>query len=257
MGPILPFISVYGRQLGVAPKIMGTFTSILPILFLIAKPAFGFVVDYFRNVRKFIFIGLLFTTSLAFVSMYFLPEIEVSPLANQQRDVEVSLDCDKLISCESYNISKKMKDYSSDKKLTDCHFLCNEKTDNYSASVIITSRKRNFSPASFCLVDPINKTFGCDKNRNESTCQISCSSTRHDEDEKHCLYGSLAFWGFIILVAIGSIGFNVSNSISDAICFDVLGEFPHRLILKFSRLDYSADLFSETFPTTGNERKFV
>lgn len=39
-----------------------------------------------------------------------------------------------------------------------------------------------------------------------------------------CLYTSSAFWLFVILMCAGTIGFNVTNSISDAICFDMLGE---------------------------------
>ncbi|KAG6795283.1 major facilitator superfamily domain-containing protein 6 [Apis mellifera caucasica] len=43
MGPILPFLPVYGKQLGISALIMGSITAILPILFLIAKPTFGFL----------------------------------------------------------------------------------------------------------------------------------------------------------------------------------------------------------------------
>lgn len=75
MGPILPFLPVYGKQLGVSPLIMGSITAILPILFLIAKPAFGFIVDYFRSRRKLIFIALLAVTSSCYILMYFLPAL--------------------------------------------------------------------------------------------------------------------------------------------------------------------------------------
>lgn len=47
MGPILPQVSVFGRELGVSPDVMGFITSFLPILYLIAKPAVGFLIDYF------------------------------------------------------------------------------------------------------------------------------------------------------------------------------------------------------------------
>lgn len=73
MGPILPFLPVYGKQLGISPLIMGTLTAILPIIFLIAKPAFGFLVDYFHAWRKSIFVALLAATSSCYVCMYFLP----------------------------------------------------------------------------------------------------------------------------------------------------------------------------------------
>lgn len=47
MGPILPQINVFGKQLGISPDVMGLITSILPILYILAKPAVGYLMDYF------------------------------------------------------------------------------------------------------------------------------------------------------------------------------------------------------------------
>lgn len=47
MGPILPQTSVFGKQLGISPDIMGFITSVLPILYILAKPAVGYLIDYF------------------------------------------------------------------------------------------------------------------------------------------------------------------------------------------------------------------
>lgn len=45
-----------------------------------------------------------------------------------------------------------------------------------------------------------------------------------DNEASSCFYKSFTFWIFVLLTYLGIIGFNVGNSISDAICFDVLGE---------------------------------
>ncbi|KAF4521538.1 hypothetical protein B566_EDAN009506 [Ephemera danica] len=37
------------------------------------------------------------------------------------------------------------------------------------------------------------------------------------------VYQSTAFWSFVLLMCIGNVCFNVANSLSDAICFEVLG----------------------------------
>lgn len=47
MGPILPQLSVYGKQLGVSADVMGYITSVLPIIYVIAKPIVGYIADYF------------------------------------------------------------------------------------------------------------------------------------------------------------------------------------------------------------------
>lgn len=62
-------------------------------------------------------------------------------------------------------------------------------------------------------------------------CNVTC-----DNFEDNCIYTSVTFWGFVLLMSLGNIGFNVSNCISDAICFDVLGKwtvkiFVHRKII--------------------------
>lgn len=102
MGPILPFLPVYGKQLGVSPLIMGSITAILPILFLIAKPAFGFVVDYFRAWRKLIFMALLAITSSCYIFMYFLPELP-GPLLPDHNFQNVTFAS--LLSCDTDYVS--------------------------------------------------------------------------------------------------------------------------------------------------------
>ena len=47
MGPILPQTSVFGKQLGISPDIMGFITSVLPLMYILAKPAVGYLIDYF------------------------------------------------------------------------------------------------------------------------------------------------------------------------------------------------------------------
>lgn len=47
MGPILPQINVFGKELGISPDVMGYITSVLPILYILAKPAVGYLIDYF------------------------------------------------------------------------------------------------------------------------------------------------------------------------------------------------------------------
>lgn len=47
MGPILPQINVFGKELGISPDVMGFITSFLPILYILAKPAVGYLIDSF------------------------------------------------------------------------------------------------------------------------------------------------------------------------------------------------------------------
>ncbi|XP_053977015.1 major facilitator superfamily domain-containing protein 6 [Hylaeus volcanicus] len=210
MGPILPFLPVYGKQLGVSPLVMGSITAVLPILFLIAKPAFGFLVDYFDSWKKSIFVALLAATSTCYVCMCFLPVLP-GPVLPDHRFINIS--CDLLPHCSLEDISR--PDLCTGAKNTTCHWTC--KDEHFSTTILFQAVKgeASFSSNTTCLINA-NSTSYCSQSTN---CNVTCD----DFKDKHCLYSSATFWGFVFLMCLGNIGFNVSNSISDAICFDILG----------------------------------
>lgn len=55
-----------------------------------------------------------------------------------------------------------------------------------------------------------------------NTCDLSCrlDETKHID----CLLGTATFWLYVLFMCLGTIGFNVANCVSDATCFDMLGE---------------------------------
>lgn len=77
MGPILPQLSVYGKELGISSVVMGTITGILPFAFLLAKPLFGLLVDIYRNYRKIIFMSLILVMTISYTVMNFIPARDV------------------------------------------------------------------------------------------------------------------------------------------------------------------------------------
>lgn len=95
MGPILPFLPVFGKQLGVSEVVMGGINAVLPILFLIIKPFFGYIIDYFHKKRKIIFISLLIATSLFYFFMVFIPNTKTV----------VKINCKHLSSCNDSYVS--------------------------------------------------------------------------------------------------------------------------------------------------------
>ncbi|XP_016843921.1 major facilitator superfamily domain-containing protein 6 [Nasonia vitripennis] len=214
MGPILPYLPVYGKQLGVSPAVMGSITAVLPLLFLVAKPAFGFVVDHFRAWRRAIFVGLLATTSGCYVLMYFLPSLPAPVLPDKGEFFNVSCSAIERCSTMRINVTDSCED---DGRISDCVWICRD-AGNFSAQAFFrTSREASFDKHSSCFVSESNSTYCLE----DDVCQITCDDSKH---ESACIYWSLTFLGFVLLMALGNIGFNVSNCISDAICFDVLGE---------------------------------
>ena len=102
LGPILPFLNVFGKQLGVSEVVMGSITAVLPIMFLLAKPLFGLIVDYFQEKRKSIFMGLLCAMSMCYVLMYFIPQPE-GPFITEKSSYKLpGIQCDQLDICQSW-----------------------------------------------------------------------------------------------------------------------------------------------------------
>lgn len=53
------------------------------------------------------------------------------------------------------------------------------------------------------------------------TCELVC---KIDENlVPDCVTGTATFWMFVFCMCLGTIGFNVTNSATDATCFDILG----------------------------------
>lgn len=223
LGPILPFLNVFGKQLGVSEVVMGSITAVLPILFLLAKPLFGLIVDYFQEQRKSIFMGLLCAMSMCYVLMYFIPQPE-GPFITEKSSYHLpGIQCDQLDICQSWELSE-ATGCGHYKRVT-CNWMCGAPNNETLLHALLkTSPITNTTSenVTLCILRNIS-SFICDlNNENSSQCELSCV-LHETEMEKDCLYGTPAFWGFVLLMSLGTIGFNVANSISDAICFDVLG----------------------------------
>jgi len=100
-GPIFPFLQVYGKQLGISPLIIGSITAILPILYLIAKPIIGFIMDYFQAWRKVIFLTLLVVGNSCYITIFFLPTLP-SPLLSEYHFQNMS--CETLSHCDMESV---------------------------------------------------------------------------------------------------------------------------------------------------------
>ncbi|XP_055920330.1 major facilitator superfamily domain-containing protein 6 [Eupeodes corollae] len=216
MGPILPQISVYGKQLGVEPEIMGYITSVLPIMYVLAKPVVGFLADYFANFRKCIFISLIFIMTLSFAGFYFVPATNNHSI-NVSEQFNLTLTANDLRECGS-----EVFDNNAECKTTR-RLLCNAKEVDLTTIPLYITRATNDSTSNNTMLNENIFHDVCHKSGNLSTFNKVQATCKIDHlDSPHCLYKSSTFWIFVILLCLGTIGFNVTNSISDAICFDVL-----------------------------------
>ncbi|XP_063235657.1 major facilitator superfamily domain-containing protein 6 isoform X2 [Bacillus rossius redtenbacheri] len=205
MGPVLPFLNVFGKQLGVSEVVMGTITAVLPILFLLAKPAFGLLVDRFRRRRKLLFMCLVAATGCFYVLLGLVPPPASPRLA--------AVTCRELPPCDQPGVA----DCDGSRALAAlCDWEC---ADNSSGAGLAAVLVRNGTAGGGGWQACAPRDGSSSAPPPPPGCDLTCRPA----EGRDCLYGSPAFWGFVLLMALGTIGFNVSNSVSDAICFDMLG----------------------------------
>ncbi|EDW91966.1 major facilitator superfamily domain-containing protein 6 [Drosophila yakuba] len=215
MGPILPQLAVIGKQIGVPPDVMGYIMAFLPLLYVLAKPLVGFLADYFTSLRKFIFIILILIMTLAFAGFYFLPDnSHFIPLEEGSAQWNVTLlgnppDCNPSIQssdafCQTTHQAKCIQEKQGDE--FSALIVDNEAGLNLSQNLLHGNESHHI-----CLTQQPRTS-----DWNNASCEV-----RHVNS---CIYGSGKFWLFVCLLCIGIVGFNVTNSISDACCFDLLGE---------------------------------
>lgn len=103
----MPFLPTIAKQLGFSGFLVGSIYTILPISGLIAKPLFGGLADRFR-LHKVFFLAFQAILSIAFFSIYFIPELHV------QQNANVTLTCDNAAAyvevCSPNDFSKNVVD---------------------------------------------------------------------------------------------------------------------------------------------------
>lgn len=84
-----------------------------------------------------------------------------------------------------------------------------------------------------CLQDEKASLIG------NNTCDLSCRL--NETKQPDCVVGTATFWSYVLLLCLGTIGFNVANCVSDATCFDMLGELKSDNVTEKTPLTQTTD----------------
>jgi len=99
------------------------------------------------------------------------------------------------------------------------HWLCENTNFSTQLSFHADQNETTISPNTTCLLN-INKILLCQGNlTNNYNCNVICDNFKDDQ----CLYTSVTFWSFVVLMCISESGSFIFSSISDAFCFVILG----------------------------------
>ncbi|KAG8194802.1 hypothetical protein JTE90_017243 [Oedothorax gibbosus] len=75
MGGVIPFMQVMAKGLGINATAAGLIFTMVSICVFFSKPAFGFITDYFKNMKLVVFI-LVAVTAVTYMSAVFIPAIK-------------------------------------------------------------------------------------------------------------------------------------------------------------------------------------
>lgn len=259
--PIVPFMSVYARQLGLSSFIVGIIYTVLPFSGMLAKPLMGSLADKFRC-RKFIFLVAQCVSAAAFFSMIFLPPIPQTKILSKAHfvcdaseagfdiclewidnfalthiqsnvkgnDITCKMNCpferrDWDIICNNWNVSRYCQDRPTHTKfavraplnhsfqLGSCiYFRTNNITFDDALSIL-----------PFCpLYQQI--TVDCDINCDAPIINNLITTNRQVSN----VGDYYQFWLLLSVYLIAWIGQAVTVSVSDTLCFQLLGNKPHK-----------------------------
>ncbi|KPJ04701.1 hypothetical protein RR46_01190 [Papilio xuthus] len=253
LGPLLPQMNVFGRQLGISADVMGMVTAVLPLLWAAAKPLFGYVVDYWPSQRKLVFMLLIVVMTGSYCGLWFLPMPE-EPESSVQLLRSV-YQFNNTVTIQPYNI-----DHSERLQMVNCHWSCERNYDIHvylpNSSLVnsvyvdgaVNDTSCSFlrmhyvdtrggqvicSPKDECNLMCFEEGINGSRKRREISGSKDANSLEVDDrffgkiekerkDDGH-VYMTVVFWVFVVLMCMGTVAFNVANCIGDAVCFDVLG----------------------------------
>ncbi|GFQ94549.1 hypothetical protein TNCT_67221 [Trichonephila clavata] len=232
IGGVMPFMPVVAKGLGINATAVGLIFTVLPFCVFFSKPLFGYVTDYFQNIKAVIFI-LVFVTALSYFLVIFLPSFE--------NDINVPVNTRCLRENNSISISTQAYDQ---KCLNDLHQQDVEgelvfDTCDRNGSISLSGKVHIQKPGNESIYESLDSNsrgwlefkpdtnFYCDCIDNNTSTFI-CSSIKSCLliDSSVSIYRTYQFWIFAILAIISGAGATVAFTLSDSACYEVLGERP-------------------------------
>lgn len=174
---------------------------------------------------------IIIAMTLCYAGFYFVPHprphlVTEKSFYNLNDNETLVKTCDNLVSCCALIRLAGLINFIF--QIINDHLLCTTHRkaqchlygSNESLNILLTMNLVNDNDSNYlyniCILPLLDNSTLFEKDDH-----MNCSTV--DIDKPNCLKPA-TFWTFVILMCLGTIGFNVANCISDAVCFDMLGE---------------------------------
>lgn len=239
MGGVMPFMPVMAKGLGISATAVGLVFTIVPFCVFFSKPLFGFLTDYFKNIKLIVFL-LACVTSVSYLSTIFIPAID-NPHWTQVGILRCE---DKRIDLVPYDSDAKcLKDVlQRDAECELSYRLCGSDIPVDFHGVLSIYHPDVTLANSSSVEGPSNSTITL-RFRSDSS-NISCDCISDNSSQLRCVgpilnsclgptdpsdssvYSTMTFWLFTLFVVIAGTGAATVFCLSDAACYEVLGDQP-------------------------------
>ncbi|GFT40479.1 major facilitator superfamily domain-containing protein 6-B [Nephila pilipes] len=228
MGGVIPFMPVLAKGLGINATAVGLIYTVLPFCVFFSKPLFGYITDYFQNIKLIVFL-LVCVTSVGYVSVIFLPSIDNAKWTQVQTQCQPQSDFWSIFT-DKYE-QKCLRDSLKQSEVGELSF----KPCDRNFSVNLYGKVSLEQPGSMSNDEFSNDTMWL-KFKPDTNFSCGCiadnSSIFKCESINSCLlngvtssvYRTYQFWVFTLLAVIAGTGSATVFCLSDAACYEVLGE---------------------------------
>lgn len=225
MGGVIPFMPVLAKGLGINATAVGLIYTVLPFCVFFSKPIFGYITDYFQNIKRIVFL-LVCVTTATYMSVIFLPSID------NIKWTQVQVQCEpqsELLSIFTSKYDQKcLKDSLKHIEVGELNLKpCDSNSSiNLLGKVSIGNINESlFSNDTIWLKFQPDTNFSCDCIADNSSA-LKCASINSCvlNGSAVSVYRTYQFWVFTLLAVISGTGAATVFCLSDAACYEVLGE---------------------------------
>lgn len=246
LGGVMPFLPVVAKSLNIHATAVGIIFTVIPFTVLLAKPLFGSISDHFQNIKKVI-ISIICVIIVAYLCILLIPPIQLKekdfasvschePSSNTTLPVHYNPKCllERIHTNPVCHIFGECTATLGKTYPTDFNQICGD----INIAVSINSTYTIYFPV--CLTQNGTNSEGNSQETSSNISTCSCLTTSKHTSLKctpsfeNCtvksgiespeVYESYQFWIFLLLALIGNSGSGALFSLSDAACYELLGD---------------------------------
>ncbi|GFT40483.1 hypothetical protein NPIL_596491 [Nephila pilipes] len=230
MGAVIPFMPVLAKGLGINATAVGLVYTVLPFCVFFSNLLFGFITDYFQNIKVIIFL-LVSATAVSYWSVILLPSIDNTHWTHVQVQCHVQNNSISILTNDYNRTCVNRTLIGSENGELNFKSCEDNSTINLHGNVSIDQQKNMRTNESYQFKNTMWLEFKPERNFScnciaENSPIFACVSMNPCllVEDNVSVYKTYQFWVFTLLAVISGTSATTVFCLSDAACYEVLGD---------------------------------